>query len=111
MLSVEPVLRYILPASAFAIASLQPSLMSAVCSFMQSAIAPLPVLTSAQNFLTSALQALPTAAARTIATWQSAERSESGAARTQPVSSIVADAGGRYDPALAYGTKEAGAVN
>jgi hypothetical protein len=32
---------------------------------MQSAIAPLPDLTSAQNFLTSALQALPTAAART----------------------------------------------
>jgi hypothetical protein len=59
---------YLLPASAFANASLQSSLMSAVWDFMQSAIAPLPGLTSAQNCLTSALQALPTAAARMIAT-------------------------------------------
>ena len=60
--------RYLLPASAFANASFQPSLMSATCDFMQCAIAPLPGLTSAQNCLTSALQALPTAAARMIAT-------------------------------------------
>jgi hypothetical protein len=59
---------YLLPASAFANASLQSSLMSAVCDFMQSAIAPLPGLTSAQNCLTSALQALPIAATRMIAT-------------------------------------------
>src|SRR5271170_1608680 len=73
--SVEPDLRYFLPASAFAIASLHPSLTSAACSFMQSAIA-FPGLASAQSFLTSGLHALLTAAARTIPTWQSADKSE-----------------------------------
>ena len=64
---VEPDLDYLLPASAFAIASLQPSLTSAACDFMQS-VAPLPGLTSAQNCLMSALQAFLTTAARMIAT-------------------------------------------
>ena len=49
-------------------ASLQPSLMSAACDFMHCAKLPLPRLTSAQSFFSSALQALPTAAARMIAT-------------------------------------------
>jgi hypothetical protein len=55
-------------APALAIASLQPSLRSAACDFMHSPTVPLPGLTSAQSFLASALQALPTAAARMIAT-------------------------------------------
>src|SRR5947209_10227857 len=67
---------YFAPASAFAMASLQPSLRSAACDLTQSARRPLPNLVSEQSFLTSALQARPTAAALTIATWQSVERSE-----------------------------------
>src|SRR5208337_3989877 len=62
--------RYLLPACTFATASLHPSLTSAMCDCKQ-AVAALPDLESAQNCFTSALQALPTAAARTIATWQS----------------------------------------
>src|SRR5580692_11876891 len=49
-------------------ASLQPSLRSVACDFMHWARLPLPGLTSAQSFFSSALQALPTAAARMIAT-------------------------------------------
>jgi hypothetical protein len=60
--------RYFPPAPALAIASLQPSLRSAACDFMHSPTVPLPGLTSAQSFLASALQALPTAVARMIAT-------------------------------------------
>ena len=52
----------------FASASLQPSLRSAACDFMHCARLPLPGLASAQSFFSSALQALPTAAARMIAT-------------------------------------------
>ena len=59
---------YFLPDPALAIASLQPSLRSAACDFMHSPTVPLPGLTSAQSFLASALHALPTAAARMIAT-------------------------------------------
>jgi hypothetical protein len=49
-------------------ASLQPSLRLAACDLMHCARLPLPGLTSAQSFFSSALQALPTAAARMIAT-------------------------------------------
>ena len=59
---------YFSPACALAIASLQPSLMSATCDFMQSAILPPLGFTSAQNCLTSALQALATVPALMIAT-------------------------------------------
>jgi len=66
--SAKPEFAYFLPAPALAIASLQPSLRSAACDFMHSPTVPRPGLTSAQSFLASALQALPTAAARMIAT-------------------------------------------
>ena len=66
--SAKPEFPYFLPAPALAIASLQPSLRSAACDFMHSPTVPPPGLTSAQSFLASALQALPTAAARMIAT-------------------------------------------
>jgi hypothetical protein len=49
-------------------ASLQPSLRLAACDLMHCARFPLPGLTSAQSFFSSALQALPAAAARMIAT-------------------------------------------
>lgn len=49
-------------------ASLQASLRSVACDFMHCAKLPLPGFTSAQSFFSSALQALPTAAARMIAT-------------------------------------------
>ena len=53
---------------ALASASLQPSLRSAACDFMQAAIPPPPRFASAHSFLASARQALLTAVARMIAT-------------------------------------------
>src|SRR4029077_10119020 len=64
----RPAFRYFLPAPDLASASLQPSLRSAACDLMHDAMAPLPGFASPQSFLASALQALPTAATRMIAT-------------------------------------------
>lgn len=57
-----------LPPPALAKASLQASLISAACDFMQAAIAPPALLASPHSLFSSALHALPTAAARMIAT-------------------------------------------